>query len=146
MHPQTQIDSSLNQARSIRWNLPASGSRPNPLGSYHYGLVNTARTIKLANNANIVNGKQRYAVNGVSFVPADTPLKLADYKIPGVFNFGSIPDKHPGHGKCDLKTSVMAADFRAYVEIVFEDWTDTVQSWQIDGYSFFLLSGKVYRP
>ncbi|XP_043693483.1 L-ascorbate oxidase homolog [Telopea speciosissima] len=137
--PTTQIDSSLNQARSIRWNLTASGSRPNPLGSYHYGLVNTARTIKLANNANFVNGKQRYAVNGVSFVPADTPLKLADYKIPGVFNFGSIPDKYPGDGRCDLKTSVMAADFRAYVEIVFEDWTDTVQSWHIDGYSFFVV-------
>ncbi|XP_043688142.1 L-ascorbate oxidase homolog [Telopea speciosissima] len=138
--PTTQIDSSLNQARSIRWNLTASGPRPNPQGSYHYGLVNPTRTIKLANNWNIVYGKPRYAVNGVSFVPADTPLKLADYyKIPGVFNLGSIPDKHPGDGRCDLKTSVMAADFRAYVEIVFEDWTDTVQSWHIDGYSFFVV-------
>ncbi|XP_042519444.1 L-ascorbate oxidase homolog [Macadamia integrifolia] len=138
--PTTQVDWSLNQARSIRWNLTASGPRPNPQGSYHYGLVNTTRTIKLSNNANVVNGKQRYAVNGVSFVPADTPLKLADYyNIPGVFNLGSIPDKHPGDGRCDLKTSVMAADFRAYVEIVFEDWADTVQSWHIDGYSFFVV-------
>ncbi|XP_043687533.1 monocopper oxidase-like protein SKU5 [Telopea speciosissima] len=96
---------------------------------------------QLANNANIVNGKQRYAVNGVSFVPADTPLKLADYyKIPDIFNFGSIPNKHPGDGRCDLKTSVMAADFRVYVEIVFEDWTDTVQSWYLFYLEFFWMN------
>lgn len=56
-----------------RRNLTASGPRPNPQGSYHYGLINTTRTIRLANSAPIINGKQRYAVNGVSFIPADTP-------------------------------------------------------------------------
>ncbi|KAJ4976520.1 hypothetical protein NE237_001626 [Protea cynaroides] len=147
--PTTQIDWSLNQARSIRWNLTASGPRPNPQGSYHYGLVNTTRTMKLVNNANIVNGKQRYAVNAVSFIPADTPLKLADYyKIPGVFNLGSISDNHPGGGGCYLQTAVMAADFRAYVEIVFENWMNTVQSWHIDGYSFFVvgMDGGQWSP
>ncbi|KAG5596834.1 hypothetical protein H5410_038066 [Solanum commersonii] len=65
-------------------NLSASGPRPNPQGSYHYGLINTTRTIRLANSAPIINGKQRYAINSVSFVPADTPLKLADhFNIPG---------------------------------------------------------------
>ncbi|XP_043692634.1 L-ascorbate oxidase homolog [Telopea speciosissima] len=137
--PTTQIDWSLNQARSVRWNLTASGPRPNPQGSYHYGLINTTRTIRLANNAPVINGKQRYAINSVSFIPADTPLKLADYyKISGVFNLGSIPDNPTGGGGY-LQTSVMAADFRSYVEIVFENWEDTVQSWHIDGYSFFVV-------
>ncbi|KAG0479340.1 hypothetical protein HPP92_010198 [Vanilla planifolia] len=90
--PTIEIDWSLNQARSIRWNLTASGPRPNPQGSYHYGLINTSRTIRLANSAGSINGKQRYAVNSVSFNSADTPLKLADYyKIGGVFSLGSIP-------------------------------------------------------
>ncbi|XP_042485221.1 L-ascorbate oxidase homolog [Macadamia integrifolia] len=137
--PTTEIDWSLNQARSIRWNLTASGPRPNPQGSYHYGMINTTRTIRLANNAPVINGKQRYAVNSVSFIPADTPLKIADYyKISGVFNLGSIPDNPTGGGGY-LQTSVMAADFRAYVEIVFENWEDTVQSWHIDGYAFFVV-------
>ena len=75
----------------FRTNLTASGPRPNPQGSYHYGLINITRSIKLANSAGQVNGKQRYAVNSVSFTPADTPLKLADYfKIGGVFRVGSI--------------------------------------------------------
>lgn len=122
-----------------RLNLTASAARPNPQGSYHYGLVKTTRTIRLASSAAVINGKQRYAVNGVSFIPADTPLKLADYfKISGVFSLGSIPDAPTG-GDAYLKTSVMAADYRGYVEIVFENPEDTVQSWHIDGYSFFVV-------
>ncbi|WOL10413.1 hypothetical protein Cni_G19168 [Canna indica] len=137
--PTIQIDWSFNQARSIRWNLTASGPRPNPQGSYHYGLVNTTRTIRLASSAPVINGKQRYAVNSVSFIPADTPLKVADfYKISGVFSLGSIPDS-PTFGGGYLQTSVMAANFRDYVEIVFENYENTMQSWHIDGYSFWIV-------
>ncbi|KAJ9704603.1 hypothetical protein PVL29_002927 [Vitis rotundifolia] len=146
--PTTQIDYSLNQARSIRTNLTASGPRPNPQGSYHYGLINITRTIKLENTAGQVNGKQRYAVNSVSFIPADTPLKLADYfKIGGVFSVGSIPDQ-PSGKKMYLDTSVMGADFRAFVEIVFENRESIIQSWHLDGYSFWVvgMNGGVWTP
>ncbi|GFY94531.1 SKU5 similar 5 [Actinidia rufa] len=135
----TTLDWSLNQARSIRTNLTASGPRPNPQGSYHYGLINITRTIRLANSAALVNGKQRYAVNSVSFIPADTPLKLADYfKIGGVFTVGSIPDTPTG-AKVYLDTSVMGADYRTFVEVVFENRESIVQSWHLDGYSFFVV-------
>ncbi|PPS11581.1 hypothetical protein GOBAR_AA09057 [Gossypium barbadense] len=60
--PTIQIDWSLNQARSIRTNLTASGPRPNPQGSYHYGLINTTRTIRLANSAG-----QSWHLDGYSF-------------------------------------------------------------------------------
>ncbi|PON62222.1 Copper-resistance protein [Trema orientale] len=146
--PTTQIDWSLEQARSLRRNLTASGPRPNPQGSYHYGLINTTRTIRLANSAPVINGKQRYAVNSVSFIPADTPLKVADYfNISGVFSLGSIP-ANPTGGGAYLQTSVMAADFRAYVEIVFENEEETVQSWHIDGYNFFVvgMDGGQWTP
>lgn len=137
--PTTQIDWSLNQARSIRTNLTASGPRPNPQGSYHYGMINLTRTIRLANSAGPVNGKQRYAVNSVSFVAPDTPLKIADfYKIPGVYKLGSISDKPTG-GRIYLDTSVMAADYRVFVEVVFENKENIVQSWHIDGYSFWVV-------
>lgn len=90
-------------------------------------------------SAALVNGKQRYAVNSVSFVPADTPLKLADYfKIDGVFKVGSIPD-NPSDKSTHLDTSVMGADFRSFVEIVFQNRESIVQSWHIDGYSFWVV-------
>ncbi|KAK9165006.1 hypothetical protein Scep_000197 [Stephania cephalantha] len=146
--PTIQIDWSLNQARSIRTNLTASGPRPNPQGSYHYGLINTTRTIILANSAGQVNGKQRYAVNSVSFVPQDTPLKLADFfKIGGVFRVGSISDK-PSGGGIYLDTSVMGADFRAFIEIVFQNNENIVQSWHLDGYAFFVvgMDGGQWTP
>ncbi|XP_074589962.1 L-ascorbate oxidase homolog [Curcuma longa] len=146
--PTIEIDWSLNQARSIRWNLTASGPRPNPQGSYHYGLVNTTRTIRLASSAPVINGKQRYAVNSVSFIPADTPLKVADfYNIQGVFTLGSIADS-PTYGPGYLQTSVMASNMRDYVEVIFENGEDTVQSWHIDGYSFWVvgLDGGQWTP
>uniref|UniRef100_A0A7C9DKF2 Ferroxidase n=1 Tax=Opuntia streptacantha TaxID=393608 RepID=A0A7C9DKF2_OPUST len=137
--PTIQIDWSLNQARAIRTNLTASGPRPNPQGSYHYGMINTTRTIRLQNTAGQVNGRQRYAVNSVSFIPADTPLKLADYfKIGGVFSVGSIPDQPTG-APIHLATSVMGADYRAFVEIVFENTENIIQSWHMDGYAFFIV-------
>ncbi|XP_073314088.1 L-ascorbate oxidase homolog isoform X1 [Primulina huaijiensis] len=137
--PTSDVAWSLNQARSIRWNLTASGPRPNPQGSYHYGMIKPARTIILANSAPVINGKQRYAVNSVSYVSPNTPLKLADYfKIGGVFSVGSIPEK-PSWKSAYLGTSVMHADFRSFVEIVFQNWEDAVQSWHIDGYSFFVV-------
>lgn len=137
--PTVQIDYSLNQARSVRWNLTASGPRPNPQGSYHYGLVTPSRTIRLANSFQTVNGKKRYAVNSVSFIPADTPLKVADfYNIPGVFSLGSIPD-NPTFSNVYLKTSVMAANFRDFVEIVFENFGSEVESWHMNGHSFFVV-------
>lgn len=137
--PTIEVDWSINQARSLRRNLTASGPRPNPQGSYHYGLINTTRTVRLADSAPIINGKQRYAVNSVSFIPADTPLKLADhFNIPGVFSLSSIP-QNPTGGGAHLQTSVMAAEYRGYGEIVFENSEDTLQSWHIDGHHFFVV-------
>ncbi|KAE8696742.1 hypothetical protein F3Y22_tig00110647pilonHSYRG00121 [Hibiscus syriacus] len=99
-------------------------------------MITPSRTILLANSAPYINGKQRYAVNGVSHDPADTPLKLADYfNIPGVFNLGRIPTWPNSGNNAYFQTSVMAANLREYVEIVFQNWEDTVQSWHIDGVS-----------
>ncbi|RWW80505.1 hypothetical protein BHE74_00011147 [Ensete ventricosum] len=146
--PTGQIDWSLEQALTIsitlrRTNLTASGPRPNPQGSYPYGSINVTRAVRLANSAAQVNGKQRYAVNSVSFVEADTPLKLADhFKIGGVFRLGSIAD-YPTGAKEHLDTSVMAADFHAFAEIVFENKESIVQSWHLDGYNFWVVGSEL---
>ena len=52
------IASSMAQTRIIRWNLTASGPRPNLQGSYHYGMIKPTRTIVLVNSAPWINGKQ----------------------------------------------------------------------------------------
>ncbi|WCJ44320.1 SKU5 similar 5 [Euphorbia peplus] len=146
--PTIQVDWSLNQARSIRTNLTASGPRPNPQGSYHYGMINTTRTLIFSSSAGQVNGKQRYGVNSVSFIPQDTPLKLADYfKIQGVFKENSIASK-PYGGGIYLDTSVLTVDYRSYVEIVFVNDEDILQSYHLDGYSFFVvgMDGGQWTP
>ncbi|KAF8728583.1 hypothetical protein HU200_017848 [Digitaria exilis] len=143
------VEFSLNQARSIRTNLTASGPRPNPQGSYHYGSINVTRTIRLANSMGLVGGKPRYAVNGVSFAEADTPLKLADYyNISGVFQLGGIPDAPPpayngAMEEVQSKTAAMDSDHRSFVEIVLENSEDGVQSWHLDGHSVFVVGMDV---
>lgn len=123
----------------FRTNLTASGPRPNPQGSYHYGLINTTKTIRIASSAGQVNGKQRYAINSVSYVSPDTPLKLADYfKIDGVFRVGSVSE-NPTGGGIYLDTAVMQVDYRAFIEIVFQNYEDIIQSYHLDGYSFWVV-------
>lgn len=102
-------------------------------------MINTTRTIRLQNSAGLVNSKQRYAVNSVSFIAPDTPMKLADYfQIGGVFHVGSISN-NPYGGGIYTDTSVMGADYRAFVEIVFENPENVIQSWHLDGYAFFVV-------
>ncbi|GJZ89770.1 L-ascorbate oxidase [Tanacetum coccineum] len=89
--PTYQVHWSMQQARTYRWNLTSNAARPNPQGSFHYGTITPTRTIVLSNSANLINGKKRYAVNGVSYINADTPLKLADhFNIPGVYSTNII--------------------------------------------------------
>ncbi|KAH9618478.1 hypothetical protein KSS87_004774 [Heliosperma pusillum] len=146
--PTTEVGWSLNQALSIRRNLTASGPRPNPQGSYHYGMVPLQRTIVLANSAPIINGRQRYAINSVSYIQADTPLKLADFfNIQGVFSPWSMPSSPSGKSPY-LQSAVLQADYRSFIEIVFQNVENTVQSYHINGYAFFVvgMDGGQWTP
>ncbi|KAA8535951.1 hypothetical protein F0562_028429 [Nyssa sinensis] len=68
-------------------------------------------------------------------------------RLKGVFRVGSIPDKPTG-ARMHLYTSVMGADYRAFVEVVFENHEKLMQSWHLDGYSFFVvgMDGGVWSP
>ncbi|KAJ4965537.1 hypothetical protein NE237_017386 [Protea cynaroides] len=137
--PTDQIQWSMAQARTFRWNLTANAARPNPQGSYHYGKIPLSKTIVLANTAPMINGKQRYAVNSVSYINPDTPLKLADYfNIPGVFSSNTI-QANPTNGPAYLGTSVMPASLHDFIEVVFQNNEDTIQSWHLDGYDFWVV-------
>ncbi|KAI4315289.1 hypothetical protein L6164_028115 [Bauhinia variegata] len=56
---------SMNQARSIRWNVSASGARPNPQGSFRYGSINVTEIYVLRNKPpEKINGKRRATLSG----------------------------------------------------------------------------------
>ncbi|BFG33339.1 hypothetical protein CerSpe_196130 [Prunus speciosa] len=137
---------SLNQFRSFRWNLTASAARPNPQGSYHYGKINITRTIKLVNSASKVDGKLRYAINGISHVDAETPLKLADYyKVyDKVFKFDTMKDSPPATAadKITMVPNVVNITIKDFVEIIFENPEKSLQTWHLDGYSFFSVASE----
>lgn len=137
--PTYQLHWSMKQARTIRWNLTANAARPNPQGSYHYGTIPVDHTLVLANSAETINGKLRYAVNSVSYVNPTTPLKLADYlNISGVFNLNTIKDS-PTNGPAVLGTSVLGTNLHDFVEIVFQNNEKTIQAWHLDGYAFWAV-------
>ncbi|XP_052186961.1 L-ascorbate oxidase homolog [Diospyros lotus] len=135
---------SLNQFRSFRWNLTASAARPNPQGSYHYGDIKITRTIKLINRMANKDGKLVYTVNGVSHVPTATPLKLAEYfgVADKVFKYDIIKDSpdEAEPAKVILQPNVLNATFRNFVEIIFENHEKSIQTWHLDGHSFFAVA------
>ncbi|KAL5713445.1 hypothetical protein ACHQM5_015517 [Ranunculus cassubicifolius] len=137
--PSGQMHWSMMQARTFRWNLTANAARPNPQGSFHYGQIKPSRTIVLANSAPLINGKQRYAVNRVSYVNSNTPLKLADYfNIPGVYSVNSLQTV-PTAGASTVATSVMLATHHEFIEFVFQNNEKVMQSWHLDGYDFWVV-------
>lgn len=137
--PPTDIEWSINQARSLRWNLTANAARPNPQGSFHYGTITTTRSFVFASSAPLINGKQRYAVNRVSYTEADTALKLADYfNIGGVYNLNAIQNA-PSDGPAFAATSVVPVNLHDFIEVVFQNSENAMQSWHLDGYDFWVV-------
>ncbi|CAK8577319.1 unnamed protein product [Lathyrus sativus] len=134
---------SLNQFRSFRWNLTASAARPNPQGSYHYGQINITRTVKLINSVSRDNEKLRYAINGVSHVDTETPLKLAEYFgiADKVFKYDTIQDNPAGVPvTIKMQPNILRLPHRTFIEIIFENPEKSVQSYNFDGYAFFAVA------
>ncbi|KAL5199160.1 hypothetical protein ABZP36_002672 [Zizania latifolia] len=137
--PPEQAEWSMNQARSFRWNLTASAARPNPQGSFHYGTIPTSRTLVFANSAPLLAGQRRYAVNSVSFVVPDTPLKLVDnYNIANVIEWDNVPARPDGAAPRS-GTPVVRLNLHEFIEVVFQNTETELQSWHLDGYDFWVV-------
>eukprot|EP00250_Pteridium_aquilinum_P011875 c20362_g1_i1 orf=376-2049(+) len=136
--PTIEIDYSVRQARSITWNLTANAARPNPQGSFHYGMIPVTETAVIEGSSGVINGKLRYAANRVSYVNPDTPLKLADYfNLGGVFST-NFP-RTPSAGSPFLGAAVLPTGYRGFLELIFQNDENIVQSWHIDGYVAFIV-------
>ncbi|KAK3010767.1 hypothetical protein RJ639_012881 [Escallonia herrerae] len=133
----------VNQALSIRLNVSASGARPNPQGSFHYGSINVTGVYVLRSVPPVmIDGKLRATFNGISFVKPDTPIRLADqFKVQGAYklDFPASPLGRPPQ----LDRSVINATYKGFIEVVLQNNDTVVQSFHMDGYSFFVV-GMAY--
>ncbi|XP_028765398.1 monocopper oxidase-like protein SKU5 [Neltuma alba] len=130
---------SINQARSIRWNVSAGAARPNPQGSFRYGDITVTDVYVILNRPpELVNGKWRTTLNGISYLPPSTPLTLAQqYKILGVYKL-DFPNKLMNRPP-KVDTSLINATYKAFIEIIFQNNDTTVQTYHLDGYAFFVV-------
>lgn len=139
--PQDQFDKtfSMNQARSIRWNVTASGARPNPQGSFRYGSINVTEVYVLKNKPPVtVNGKQRATLSGVSFVNPATPIRLADqYKVKGVYKL-DFPTR-PLTGSPRMETSIINGTYRGFMEVILQNNDTKMHTYHMSGYNFFVV-------
>jgi hypothetical protein len=103
-------------------------------------MIQTSRTLVFASSPPVVvAGQNRYAVNGISFVVPDTPLKLVDtYNIANVIGWDSVPPK-PDGGAPQLGTPVVRLNLHEFVEVVFQNTESEMQSWHLDGYDFWVV-------
>ncbi|KAL3521428.1 hypothetical protein ACH5RR_019577 [Cinchona calisaya] len=139
--PNDLFDSSfaLNQAMSIRQNVTASGARPNPQGSFHYGQINVTAVYILRSLPPVtIDGKLRATYNEISFVKPDTPIRLADaFSVKGAYklDFPSQPLDRPPK----MDRSIINATYKGFIEIILQNNDTIVQSFHMDGYSFFVV-------
>ncbi|XP_062074050.1 monocopper oxidase-like protein SKU5 [Humulus lupulus] len=139
--PKDEFDKtfSMNQARSIRWNVSASGARPNPQGSFRYGSINVTEVYVLKNKPPVtINGRRRATLNGISFVNPTTPIRLADwYKVKGAYKL-DFPSR-PLTGPPKMETSIINGTFRGFMEIILQNNETKMQTYHLDGYAFFVV-------
>ncbi|KAJ0239770.1 Monocopper oxidase-like protein SKS1 [Hirschfeldia incana] len=140
--PKTDVSapwSAMTQPRAIRQNTSASGARPNPQGSFHYGQINITNTyIFRSLPPATINGSLRATLNGISFVSPRTPVRLADrYKVKGDYKL-DFPDR-PFDRPPRLDTSLINATYKGFIQVVFQNNDTKMQSFHVDGYTFFVV-------
>lgn len=135
--PPTTVLWSINQTSTFKLNCT-----DNP-ACLHYSGINIARTIVLQNSVENVDGKLRYAINGKSFEYPDTPLKLSEYFgiVDEVFKYNTIEDQPSSDNTTDVVIGpiVVKNKYRDFIEIVFQNPERSIQSYHLDGYSFFVV-------
>ncbi|KAK4573523.1 hypothetical protein RGQ29_031470 [Quercus rubra] len=130
---------SMSQARSIRWNVSAGAARPNPQGSFKYGQITVTDVYVILNRPpELIDGKWRTTLNGISYLPPSTPLMLAQqFNIPGVYKL-DFPNKLMNRPP-KIDTSLINGTYRGFMEIIFQNNDTTVQSYHLDGFAFFVV-------
>lgn len=125
---------------NYRWNLTAGAARPNPQGTFNVSNVTLAQTFILHGLKGEINGWPRYLVNNVSYLTPETPLKLADLFVngSGVYQLDQFPT-HSVNAAAAYGVSVVSGIHKGWLEIVFKNDLDVMDSWHLDGFGFYVV-------
>ncbi|CAL5209038.1 unnamed protein product [Lathyrus oleraceus] len=134
------LEFSINQAKSIRWNLTAGAARPNPQGTFNVTNVTISQTFILEAATATIDRLSRYTVNNVSYLTPDTPLKLADHfsDESGIYKLDAY-SKNTSNVNAVHDVFVASALHKEWTEIVVKNTLTTIDAWHLDGYSFFVV-------
>ncbi|XP_055805030.1 monocopper oxidase-like protein SKU5 [Solanum dulcamara] len=131
---------SVNQAKSITWNMTTGAARPNPQGTFNVSNVTLAQTFILHGLKGEINGWPRYLVNNVSYLTPETPLKLADMFVngSGIYQLDQFPT-HSVNAATAYGVSVVSGIHKGWLEIVFKNDLNVMDSWHLDGFGFYVV-------
>ncbi|KAK7278604.1 hypothetical protein RJT34_23636 [Clitoria ternatea] len=131
---------SIDQAKSIRWNMTTGAARPQPQGTFNVTKVKISETFILQASTATIDRLSRYTVNNVSYLTPDTPLKLADYfsNGSGVYELDAYP-KNTSNVNAVRGVFVASALHKGWTEIVLKNKLDSIDAWHLDGFNFFLV-------
>lgn len=123
-----------------KWNLTTGAARPNRQGSFNITNVTLSQTFVLQGSKAASHGLPRYAINNVSYYTFDTPLKLADYFVngSGVYNLDQFLVKTV-NAAAAYGVSVVTGIHKGWIELVFINILDAVDSWHFDGFGFYVV-------
>lgn len=77
-------------------------------------------------------------MNGISYLPPSTPLKLAQqFNLLGLYKL-DFPNRLMNR-PAKLDTSLINGTYKAFLEIIFQNNGTNVQSYHLDGYAFFVV-------
>ncbi|KAG8651092.1 hypothetical protein MANES_07G133302v8 [Manihot esculenta] len=113
----------------VWWNMTAGAVRPNPQGTFNVTNVNISQTFILEGSA----------VNNVSYYTVNTPLKLADNFVNGS-NVYQPTDWFPVdyvNVMAIYGVSVVNGNHKGWLELVFVNSLDVMDSWHLDGFGFY---------
>ncbi|XP_027090319.2 monocopper oxidase-like protein SKU5 [Coffea arabica] len=135
------INSSITQARSVRWNLTTGAARPNPQGTFNVSNVTLSQSFLLHGGVTAnLDGFVHYTVNNVSYDTPNTALKLADYALNGSGVY--LLDDFPVHHISSLAvkgTFVRSGNHKGWLEIVFFNHHQNIDSWHLAGFGFYTV-------
>ncbi|PWA76549.1 hypothetical protein CTI12_AA231680 [Artemisia annua] len=134
------LNFSINQAKSIRWNLTAGAARPNPQGTFNVSNVTLSQTFILQGSLAEINRSARHTINNVSYSIPNTALKLADYSNNGTGTYQL--DAYPSNSSNPIAidgTFVVSGTHNGWLEIVFKNTMQVIDTWHLDGFGFYVV-------
>ena len=124
-----------------RWNLTTGAARPNPQGTFNVSNVTLSQSFLLHGGVTAnLDGFVHYTVNNVSYDTPNTSLKLADYALNGSGVY--LLDDFPVHHISPLAvkgTFVRSGNHKGWLEIVFFNDHQNIDSWHLDGFGFYTV-------